>query len=96
MTIMNELRQYVSRRLVAGRLFLAVLELLPQVLGLMLELLCNLFFHCCCHTIFEDLGLPATPFCTNLQEVGRNTLLSYRSQSDTEGGLVGHHQPSSQ
>ena len=95
MTIMNELRQYVSCGLVRGRLFLAVLELLSQVFALMLELLGHLFLHSRCYFIFEDLSLPATPLATNLQQVCRNTLLSYISQLGVGGSQEGSPQLSS-
>lgn len=89
MPIVDELRQDVTRRIVVRKDLILLCQSLPQVLGLGLELFCHLLLHSCCYTVLEDLMSTSTSLGTNLQEVGRNSFLSYRSQSVSGDSPVG-------
>ena len=92
MTLIDELRQYVRRRLIRSTELFLLFKPLPQVLGLNLELFCHLLTHRRGHPILNDLGSPATPLGPNLEQVCRNTFLSYRSQSEVAGSQEGSPQ----
>ena len=88
--VVDELRQDVGGGLVRRTQLLLLLQPLPQVLGLDLELLGHLLAHGRGHAVLEDLGGPAPPLGTNLQEVCRDALLRYRLRS---GGGAGPPDP---
>ena len=94
-TLVDELRQNVRSGLIRKGFFLTIFELLPQVLGLVLELLGHLLTHRRRHSIFDDLGGPPAALRADLEQVCRNTFLSYRSQSGVAGSQEGSPQLSS-
>ena len=87
MALVDELRQDVGGAGVRPRLALDGVELGPQLLGLELELLGQGFLHCSGYLLLDDVLGPSTTLRAHLQQVGRDTLMSYRSELGDAGEL---------